>query len=362
MGITGDLNELLSHYLRDRKLRVVYNGKESKLYNINAGVPQGSILGPLLWNIYINDLLHLVPEVKAFADDCTLAISYSPLHEVAAITQLNERLKEIAEWGDKWQVKCAPHKTQLMVISRSETSQTLQFNREEIRSQNEIEILGVIYDNKLTYRSHIDNIARKASAKITSLRKISSLIDKKGRELLYKSQVRAAMEYSCLAWGGAANTHLRLLDRVQKRAIAIIEAKSNGQTMVMRYRHRGNRTINQTNNYHRNQVRDQIKLDSLQHRRDVAGLSVMYKTQYQHTQHLQYLRLPPRHVGRTTRTVEAAPAALDEPRCRTSHYQRQYLPKYCKIFNDFICVHRDVAYKNTHHFKCIANQWLKDET
>ncbi|XP_042890291.1 uncharacterized protein LOC122265191 [Penaeus japonicus] len=131
------------------------------------------------------------------------------------------------------------------------------------------------------------------------------------------------MEYSSLAWGGAASNHLHLLDRVQDRTKRLFDGTEFNS-----------------------------KLDSLQHRRDVAGLSTMFKIQEMHVPHLQPLRLPMRRPERTTRSVEQVPAALEEPRCYTSHYQRQFLPKYSKLWNTFISVNINLATFSLQRFKC----------
>ena len=331
-GVEGELLSLLSNYLHNRQLKVVLNGKESSLYTINAGVPQGSVLGPLLWNIFINDLLHIIPEAHAFADDGTLAVSYYPADEEATVSLLNTRLSDIAAWGEKWQVKFAPHKTQFMIISRTENNLQFNFNGNEIKPQDEIEILGVLYDRKLTFKRHIENIARKASTKIASLRKIAWFLDRNGKEFLYKSQIRSVMEYSFLSWGGAAKTHLALLDKVQRRAVRLIEDGATGPL-------------------HTN-------LDPLQHRRDVAGLTTFFKVHHEHTSHLQPLRQQQRLAVRTTRTVERAPAALMEPQHNTSHYQRQFIYRYCKLWNAYLCVDNDLANNTVQSFKCKVNSWL----
>ena len=176
----------------------------------------------------------------------------------------------------------------------------------------EIEVLGKKYDRKLTFRSHILECARKASCRITCLRRMSWLLDAKGRELLYKAQIRSLLEYSPLTWGGAAQTHLKILDRVQERAERIITEDEPHHATT---------------------------LQSLQHRRDVSGLSTLYKIQQERIAHLQSLRQPTRQVQRTTRSVERIPEALAEPRCRTEHYKRTFIPRYVKKWNEFLVHH-----------------------
>ncbi|XP_042864744.1 uncharacterized protein LOC122248657 [Penaeus japonicus] len=109
-----------------------------------------------------------------------------------------------------------------------------------------------------------------------------------------------------LTWGGAAKKHLDLLDRIQSRAIKIINGEDPGNL----------------NN-----------LQNLQHRRDVAGLFVMFRIQEEQVPHLQALRQPVCRIIRTTRTVERVPDTLEQPRCRTWHYHRQYIHKYIRMWN-----------------------------
>ena len=330
-GIDGALLPLLKDYLRDRQLKVTVGGRESEVQPIRAGVPQGSCLGPLLWNIYINDLLHLIPRTKAYADDVTLAQSYDPEEEAAVTARLNYNLSRIVAWGNKWQVRFASHKTQLLIVSRSCTSLRLNFNGNTLTPRDEMEVLGVTYDQKLTFSSHIERLARQASGKLASLRRMSWLLDGRGLEVLYKAQVRSSLEYACLAWGGAAKKHLSLLDKVQDRVTRLISDSSGGP---------------------------EPHLHTLQHRRDVAGLTVMFKVQEKHVSHLQELRQPHRRATVATRAVALAPRELLQPRCRTCHYQRQFINTYTGWWNTLLATQTELKGASVQGFKVIVNDWL----
>ena len=106
-GISGNLLETLTDFLKDRKQRVVLNGQNSSLANIEAGVPQGSILGPLLFLIYINDLPdNLSTNVKLFADDTSL---FSVVHDIATSScDLNYDLNRVREWAFQWKMSFNP--------------------------------------------------------------------------------------------------------------------------------------------------------------------------------------------------------------------------------------------------------------
>ena len=209
---------------------------------------------------------------------------------------------------------------------------SLTFNGETLTPREEVEVLGVTYDRKLTFSTHLQQLAREASGKLASLRRISYLLDAKGLELLYKSQVRSSLEYACLAWGGAASKHLALLDKVQDRAARLIRDREPG--------------------FH-------PTLHTLQHRRNVGGLTVMFKVQQKRVAHLQELQQPVRHAEIATRAVTRAPGELLQPRCRTWHQQRQFLNTYIGWWNAFVAGQRSVeSCCSTQQFKCAVNEWL----
>ena len=337
-GVGGALLELLRDYLQEREMRVVHNGQQSSPVKIGAGVPQGSVLGPLLWNVYVNDMLNLVPSARAYADDVTISLPFSPGEEQVVTARLNTTLRRLEDWGRRWQVTFAPQKTQLLVVSRLTHDIRPILNEVQLAPQQELQILGVTFDSKLTYQAHITQLARSAAGKLACLRRMSGLLDSKGRELLYKAEIRSSLEFSCLAWGGAAPSHLAVLDKIQRRAERLIEDGLPEQ---------------------------RAGLHSLQHRRDVAGLATLYKVQEQRTPHLQELRLPPRRAEVLTRAVSAAPTALATPRSHSTHHQRQFRQKYGQWWNEFLASDKcpddlSVAVCGGQKFKVLVNQWFSE--
>ena len=220
VGISGELLELIENYLSNRSLRVCISGKTSDLFPMRAGVPQGSVLGPLLWLIFINDALNIFPEADAFADDVTLSRTCEPKELASALASFNARLELLQKWGALWQVKFATGKTQFLIIWRTSVDGKLTFGHSAISNTNKIDILGLCYDKSLTYQSHITNIARRASGKIAALRRISWAVDQHSMEVLYKAQIRSTMEYAPLTWGAPAPTHLELLNKMHLDAEA----------------------------------------------------------------------------------------------------------------------------------------------
>ncbi|XP_050704952.1 uncharacterized protein LOC126990373, partial [Eriocheir sinensis] len=194
-----------------------------------------------------------------------------------------------------------------------------------------MEVLGVTYDSKMTFRTHIERLAREASGKLASLRRMSWLLDGRGLEVLYKSQIRSSLEYACLAWGGAAHRHLAHLNRVQDRAERLIRSSSTAWDP---------------------------QLQPLQHRRDVAGLTVMFQVQQLRQPHLQELYQQRRRNLVTTRAVVSAPEQLLQPRSRTWHYQRQFLYTYVGLWNTLLASQQNLERVTLQGFKECAHQWL----
>lgn len=333
-GIQGDLIELLENYLSGRTLQVAVGGQNSQQYPITASVPQGSVLGPVLWNIFINDLLESHPEISAYADDSTLTKSYHREDCPLVITQINNKLRSITEWGNKWQVKFAPEKTQAMVISRSPEASTaisdlLKMNDESLQLQDHISILGVDFDKELRFDKHIRKICQTASLKVTTLRRMATALDPKGLLTLYNAQIRPYLEYSALTWMSSAPTHLNKLDKIQRRVLRLAQNP--------------------------NQPRH---VDLLEHRRDVAALTVLHKSQVQQVPHLASLRLPSRTVLRGTRTVPHQQLLVEVPRSRASQHLRTFAARVARLWNRFVSS-IDVSQMTTQEVKVAAHRWRR---
>ena len=150
-GISGDLLQILSDFLRNRKQRVVLNGQNSSWTNVHAGVPQGSILGPPLFSIYINDLADdLSSNVKLLADDTSL---FSVVHVVnVSARELNDDLKKINKWAFQWKMSFNPDpsKQAIEVIFcrkiKNLLHPSLVFNNNNVLQTSSQKHLGVTLD------------------------------------------------------------------------------------------------------------------------------------------------------------------------------------------------------------------------
>ena len=160
-GINGKLINILKIYLSNRKQRVLINCSESDRGEIEFGVPQGSVLGPLLFLIYINDLeIGIKSHIKFFTDDTSLfSIVRDPN---TSPCELNHDLKLISQWAHQWKMSFNPDPTKqaVQVLFSRKTSKiahpVILFNDTEVKSVNEHKHLGLTLDTKLTFASHID--------------------------------------------------------------------------------------------------------------------------------------------------------------------------------------------------------------
>ncbi len=260
------------------------------------------MLGPVLWNIYVDDLLRQLPAVSAYADDCTLSCTYPQHESVRDAEEINQQLGVIQEWGARWQVIFAPEKTQAIVVSRSLVAEPaveggIRFGGLPLELQESVKILWVEVDRGLRFDRHIKHIALKASHRVSSFRRVATLLDRRGRLLLYKAQIRPYLEYAALSWMSYVATHISKFDGIQRRALRQVEAVGAP-------------------------AHPEAPVDTLEQRRDVAALVVFHKTQEQGLPHLAGLWLPPRGTSRDTRTVLSS--AVEVPRSRSSQHQRTF--------------------------------------
>ena len=337
LGISGDLLLLLQDYLLGRTLQVVVNGSTSSEYPIEASVPQGSVLGPLLWNVYLNDILQLVPQAHAYADDCTLSFTCDGQNQEDTELHITSTLDLITAWSNKWQVTFAPEKTQAMLITRRQAPNThrptLLMDGKELTYNDAINILGIEIDCRLTFTNHVREIAKKAARKLACIRRIATLLDSNGCYTLYNSQVRSLMEYCPLVWSSCPPSYLRLLDRIQNRAQRLVSLKTNESDR-------------------------QQSFQPLQHRREVAALCVLYKVHRQNIPHLAALRLEPRTPAlHDTRNSSARCQELQVPFGRTDQYLRSFHPKYARLWNKMVQQTTLICLPTLQAFKSAVHRW-----
>ena len=173
------------------------NGKSSNWDIISAGVPQGSVLGPLLFLIYINDIVHNVEcDIKLFADDTFLLVTVRDVNKAAL--DLSRDLTKINLWAWQWKMKFNADKTEEVVFScKREKSihPILKLGDEIISTKWEHKHLGLILDSKLNFKSHIREAIVKARRGIDLLKYLSKYVSREVLDQIFKLYVRPHLDY-----------------------------------------------------------------------------------------------------------------------------------------------------------------------
>ena len=220
-GIRGRALDWFQDYLTNRKQFVSINGKESELKSISCGVPQGSLLGPLLFILYINDLQNSSQLLSfiCFADDSNLFLSHRNPHTL--VSTLNNELKNVQSWINANKLSLNIDKTHFMLFSN-----TLQILPDKVRIDN-IELsqvvctkfLGLYIDSDLSWKSHILYLSKILSRNTGILNKLKSFFPSHTLLSVYSTLITPYLNYGILVWGNASKTLLDTLFHIQKRAI-----------------------------------------------------------------------------------------------------------------------------------------------
>ena len=225
-GIRGIAHDWLKSYLSERKQYIEFNGVQSKVLNVNCGVPQGSNLGPLLFLIYINDLAFASPELFAvlFADNSNFF--YTDKNPDSLICKVNNELKHIVSWLNANKMSLNVDKTHYIIFrphqKKFTKNEEVQINGNKISEVNSTKFLGVIIDRNLSWKYYIEHICSKAAKNIGILRKTRNILDMDTMVTLYYSFIYPYLNYCIHVWGSAVKTHIDKIFRLQKRVVRII--------------------------------------------------------------------------------------------------------------------------------------------
>lgn len=230
-GIRGVARELFANYLNNRQQYVSFNGKESCLKPIVFGVPQGSILGPILFILYINDIIHCSPALYfiLFADDTNLLASGSSCLEV--MNKLNLELVKLAEWFKANKLSLNVSKTNFMIFGNKrvyipDVNFAVLINDSPITRVSTVKFLGLLIDEGLSWKAHADYICTKLSKNVGVINRLKYKLNRATLKTLYSSLILPYLLYCVIIWGCASQLALDKLEKIQKRAIRVISGAS----------------------------------------------------------------------------------------------------------------------------------------
>ena len=219
-GIRGSILEWIRSFLNERSQQVVLEGSSSERAPVKSGVPQGSVLGPLLFLAYINDLpekLNQGTVVKLFADDCVL---YRRIENKKDCDTLQGDLDQLQRWESDWLMRFHPNKCQVVRVTNKKNIIRHEYTirGEKLEVVENAKYLGVNINNKMSWNNHIDSITKKAHKTLGFLQRNTSRCPEKTKELCYKALVRPQVEYSSVVWDPHTKTYREQLEKVQRRA------------------------------------------------------------------------------------------------------------------------------------------------
>lgn len=228
-GFPLHIVKIIKSFLTDRAFKVVINNSTSSPRNITAGVPQGAVLSPTLYSLYVADFdPKMGSEIALYADD--MAIMVKGKLSNAIVHKLEKSLGKCAKFYKKWKIRINTDKTQAILFPFNKSrkrnpSIPLRHENKNIPFDNSVKYLGVYLDKKLIFKKHIENATDKA---MKCFRALYPLISKRSKLnvdnklAVYKTVIRPVMLYGCCVWGKAANSHTKKLQVLQNRILKTI--------------------------------------------------------------------------------------------------------------------------------------------
>lgn len=224
LGTPIYLINIIRNFLSNRTFNIKYNSILSQTFHISAGVPQGSCLSPLLFNIYLSDIPQFIySDLALFADDTALISSHPNI--LSAKNKLQTDLNRYSIWANNWRIKINMSKCQakIFTLCKPIIPPPLTINNTPISwlpSASSVKYLGLHLDTKLNWKTHIKNIIHKTNIKI---HKLNSLINKNSSlrietaKLMYTSIIRPSLTYACPIWSNAAKSNLQKIQVLQNK-------------------------------------------------------------------------------------------------------------------------------------------------
>ena len=223
-GLNTPACNLIASYLSNRKQRVKIGNTRSKWITLSKGVPQGSILGPLSFNIFINDMHMFIKECTLYnyADDNSLSCTSPMIDHVISNLQLDGN--RVIKWFTDNGMQANPDKFQFMIISSNDNStRSLTLNENTvIASEKHVEVLGVVIDCRLNFSLHISSVCEKVARQLNALDRISNYLDVSARRMICNCFVASNFNYCPLMWHFCGVSNTNKIEKIEERCLRTV--------------------------------------------------------------------------------------------------------------------------------------------
>ena len=222
-GIRGNLKTWFEQWLTTRHQRVLVNGVSSSAIPMRSGVPQGTMLGPLMFLLYINDIgENMKAQIGLFADD---AVLYGVIKNVHDAESLQQDLNTLVHWAVTWQMSFNAKKCTILRISCSKSPIKYQYiiHGEPLEAVEHHKYLGVDLSSDLNWNNHIAGIIGKANRSLGFIRRNLNKCPENVKEQAYLALVRPQLEYGCCAWDPHIQKQIKDIESIQKRAARFVK-------------------------------------------------------------------------------------------------------------------------------------------
>ena len=210
-----------------RKQCVVVDGVKSNFQEMTCGVPQGSVLGPLLFLIYVNDIINSsdILRFSLFADDTVVVLSHKNAHTL--ISLVNLELRKLISWFQSNKLLLNKDKTKYILFHLRNMRvppnlDPISIGDSVLQCVQSLSFLGVTIDENLNWKAHIKSVSLKISRSVGVLSKIKNIVPDNVLVMIYNSLILSHLSYCNLAWGNSYSGHLNAIKVLQKRAVRII--------------------------------------------------------------------------------------------------------------------------------------------
>ena len=237
-GIIGNSLTWFKSYLTDRQQLVRTESNISQIKSVNIGVPQGTVLGPILFLLYVNDLPSIITDalLSMYADDSFLCSSAFSIKE--ACNKLNSCLIHVSNWFKENRLLINTSKSHFMVIGTQSRIKninetiTITLNEKPLDKITSTKLLGMIIDENLNFNQHIDFLIKKTSPKIALLKRLRHILPLESLNKIYHATVQPHFDYSLTVWGNSSKQNLSSIQKLQNRAARAITGNYDYTTSV----------------------------------------------------------------------------------------------------------------------------------